>query len=75
MLKKIHLESYQSPIFSQDLKQFVIIEPINVHGEGVFPHLVRRTIATNQQQVPLDLTPGKISVERIVSWDMNTDTM
>ena len=50
-------------------------EPIHVHEEGVFPHLVWRTIATNQQQVPLDLTPGKLSVDRIVSWDKKIDTI
>ena len=72
---KIPVESYQSPIFSQDLKQFVMIEPIHVHEEGVVPHLVQRTIATNQLQVPLDLTPGKLSVDRIVSWDKKIDTM
>ena len=69
------MENYRSPMFSQDLKQFLMIEPIQVNNEGTVPHLVQRTVSTKQQEVPTALTFRNIHVEQILTWDEKSNTV
>ena len=69
------MESYQSPVFSQDLKQFVMIEHVQVNDETIVPHLVQRDVTWEKQQVPTALTFGNMSVERVLAWDEKSNNV
>ena len=62
-------------MFSQDLKQFVMIEPVQVNDETIVPHLVHRDVTEDLQQVPTALTFGNKSVERVLAWDERSNNM
>ena len=69
------MEGYQSPVFSQDLNRFVMIDPIKVNDETIVPHLVQRDVTEDLQQVPTALTFGNMSVERVLAWDEKSNNV
>ena len=62
-------------IFSSDLSQMVLIEPVEVNGKGKYPHIVQGLVS-GSNNVPLTtITHGPREVVKILAWDTTNDLM
>ena len=62
-------------IFSSDLSQMVLIEPVEVNGKGKYPHIVQGLVS-GSNNIPLTtITHGPREVVKILAWDTTNDLM
>ena len=62
-------------IFSSDLSQMVLIEPVEVNGKGKYAHIVQGLVS-GSNNIPLTtITHGPREVVKILAWDTTNDMM
>ena len=62
-------------ISSSDLSQMVLIEPVEVKGRGMYPHIVQGLVS-GSNNIPLTtITHGPREVVKILAWDTTNDLM
>ena len=62
-------------IFSSDLSQMVLIEPVELKGKGKYAHIVHGLVS-GSNNIPLTtITHGPREVVKILAWDTTNDLM